>query len=119
MMRGIFVACGLPAFLLLAASALAQSTAADPVTQLLALDQSQLKKIVADLVSARSDIFDLKYVEPDGSEKKAGWALAYNWSAQAGRSELSAQGNHYILNSLSYNVNVDGSYAFSDAVNNS
>ena len=102
--------------LLLGGVAHAQTTP-DPVAELLSLDKTRLKQLVAELISSRSDVFDLNYVEPD-DDQQGGFALTYKWDIEKSQSELGPQNGRYKLNSLTYDLAIEGTYAFDDAMNN-
>lgn len=80
---------------------------------------ASLKEYLAALVSARSGILDLKYIEPDANGDNAGWGVNYKWNTSKDSARLAPDArNHFVLNKLSYDLDIRGSYAFSDTTNN-
>ena len=111
-----FVACALA---LLGCSA-AWSAEPSSATALSAQEQATLKMYLAALLSARSQVLDLKYIEPDANGDNAGWGVNYKWNASKDDADLAEdeRSHHFVLKKLSYDFNVQGSYAFSDTTNN-
>ena len=79
-----FVACALA---LLGCSA-ALSAEPSSATALSAQEQATLKKYLAALLSARSQVLDLKYIEPDANGDNAGWGVNYKWNASKDDADL-------------------------------
>ena len=57
-------------------------------TTLSAQEQATLKKYLAALLSARSQVLDLKYIEPDANGANAGWGVNYKWNASKDDADL-------------------------------
>lgn len=113
--RTTFVACALALLGSGAACAAESGDDAAPSPQVMA----SLKEYLAALVSARSEIIDLKYIEPDANGDNAGWGVNYKWNASKDSARLAPDArNHFVLNKLSYDLDIRGSYAFSDTTNN-
>jgi hypothetical protein len=79
-----------------------------------------LKNRLPELLSGKSDIFQLKYIEPDTSGGKAGWGIDYKWQASKTSAPSSApvNGERFTFGRMSYDLSVDGSYAFDDVTTN-
>jgi hypothetical protein len=85
--------------------------------------QETLKEYLAALISARSQIIDLKYIRPDENGDNAGWGVNYKWKTSRDTPRLGPEGKeeanqHYVLRKLSYDLDIQGTYAFSDTTNN-
>jgi hypothetical protein len=110
-----FVACVLA---LLGCSAVHAAGSGDDET-LSPQVETSLKQYLAALLSARSDVLDLKYIEPDENGDNAGWGVNYKWNKSKDSARLAPDArNHFVLNKLSYDLDIRGSYAFSDTTNN-
>jgi hypothetical protein len=80
---------------------------------------TSLQQYLAALVSARSDVIDLKYIEPDDNGDNAGWGVNYTWNASKDSAHLAPDArNHFVLRKLTYDLDIRGSYAFADTTNN-
>jgi hypothetical protein len=79
-----------------------------------------LKNKLPELLSGKSDIFQLKYIEPDTSGGKAGWGIDYKWKASrsSAPSTTPVNGQRFTFGRMSYDLSVDGSYAFNDVTTN-
>jgi hypothetical protein len=67
-------------------------------------------------LSSRSDVLDVNYIDPS-DQRPGGWALAYKWDTEKSRAQLGANQGRYTLDSLSYNLSIQGSYALHDTTN--
>jgi hypothetical protein len=80
---------------------------------------TSLQQYLAALISARNDVIDLKYIEPDDNGDNAGWGVNYTWNASKDSSHLAPDArNHFVLRKLTYDLDIRGSYAFADTTNN-
>lgn len=80
---------------------------------------TSLQQYLAALLSARSDVLDLKYIEPDANGDNAGWGVNYAWNTSKDSASLGPDArNHFVLKKLAYELDIRGSYAFSDTTNN-
>jgi hypothetical protein len=72
------------------------------------------------LFSNSGNVVQLRYIEPNASDRQGGLGVTYDWSASADRgTEPSLQpGSDFILSKLAYELAIKGSYAFNDADNN-
>jgi hypothetical protein len=110
-----FAACALA--LLGSGAAVAAESGEDTALSPQVVDS--LGEYLAALVSARSDVIDLKYIEPDANGGNAGWGVNYRWNTSKDSARLAPDArNHFVLNKLSYYLDIRGSYAFSDTTNN-
>jgi hypothetical protein len=81
--------------------------------------ETSLKQYLAALLSARSDVLDLKYIEPDENGDNAGWGVNYAWNTSKDSASLGPDArNHFVLKKLAYELDIRGSYAYSDTTNN-
>src|SRR5436190_15031927 len=64
-----------------------------------------LQSYIAQWASGRSNILNAKYIKPDDSQQKGGWAVDYKWSKAKDKSHVgSDQHNDYVVDKLSYAV---------------
>src|SRR5262245_28616718 len=113
---------GLAALFLLATGsggALAQNALTLDEVKSLAVDAFLHEKL-PELLSSKSDVFNLKYIDPDTEGQKGGWAIDYEWKTgkSSAPSSAPADGQPFTFGRLNYELAVNGSYAINDAQNN-
>lgn len=87
--------------------------------ELKAFALATLRQYAAQMFSERSKILDLKYIAPDEAGSQSGWGVNYKWNPSKASSRLGPDAhNDFVLSNLTYDLAVEGSYAFSDATNN-
>ena len=79
-----------------------------------------LREELPELLSKKTDNFQLKYIEPSDADDKPGWGIDYAWKIkkESAPSAAPADGQPFTISRLSYELAIDGSYVFDDARNN-
>jgi hypothetical protein len=75
---------------------------------------------VSELLAKKTDNFQLKYIEPNAEEDEPGWGVDYSWKVSKDSSPQfkPENGKVFSINRMSYELAIDGSYAFDEAKNN-
>jgi hypothetical protein len=75
---------------------------------------------VSEILSKKTDNLQLKYIEPNAEDDQPGWGVDYSWkAAKASAPRFQPEdGKVFEINRMSYELAIDGSYAFDDATNN-
>ncbi len=81
-------------------------------------NQHELRNVVAEYASQRIDFLDISYVEPSGDGSEGGFTVAYKWNAESHEQSLATEDGRFRLRRTSWGIDIDGSYAFDDAANN-
>lgn len=82
-------------------------------------DKSALRKLAAKYMSERIDFLDVSYLEPNGNNNENGFLLSYKWNIESNDQWVGVKDKRFGMRRTSYGLDIDGKYAFGDAVNNS
>ena len=104
---------------LFSASAFAQEAPDDTDVIKQALETFLSEKAM-ELLSKKTDSLQLKYIEPSSTNDQPGWGVDYSWKASKETASDAApkDGESFVIKRMSYELAIDGSYAFADAKNN-